>query len=241
MQAIILSAGFGTRLKQFTDKMPKVMVPIDGKPLLEHHIEQLKNHGVRDILINLHYLPEIITDYFGDGSKFGIKVSYKYEPEILGTAGGIKNFENEIKDSFFVIYGDVLNFINYGKFEEYFRKKIDAIGIEIIGKTDHPYDSDLVEVDADLKFRKIYQKPHEKLPKDYKSMRAAFIFKKEILNYIPENKYYEIDHQLLPDILSRGLNFYGYESGDYLKDIGTIERYQKAQEDYFKIKINSLK
>ena len=157
MQAIILSAGFGTRLKQFTDKMPKVMVPIDGRPLLEHHIEQLKEYGVRDILINLHYLPDIITDYFGDGLKFGVKILYKYETEILGTAGGIKNFENEIKDSFFVVYGDVLNFINYSKFEEYFCKKPNAIGVEIIGKTDHPYDSDLVEIDANLKFLKIYR------------------------------------------------------------------------------------
>lgn len=236
MQAIILSAGFGTRLKPFTNKMPKVMVPIDGRPLLEHHIEQLKKYGVRDILINLHYLPEIIMDYFGDGSKFGVKILYKYEPEILGTAGGVKNFENKIKDSFLVIYGDVLNFIDYNKFEKYFHKKTDTIGVEIIGKTDHPHDSDLVEIDANLKFIKIHQKPHEKLPKNYKSMKAAFIFKKEILNYIPENKYYEIDHQLLPDILSRRLNFYGYKSGDYLNDIGTIERYQKAQEDYFRIK-----
>jgi NDP-sugar pyrophosphorylase family protein len=236
MQAIILSAGLGVRLRPITETIPKVMVPIGGKPLLEHHIEQLKKHGVCNIFINLYYLPDVIKNYFGDGSKFGVNISYKYEKKILGTAGGIKNFENEITNSFFVVYGDVLNFIDYGKFREYFDKKLDAIGVEIIGGTNHPHDSDLVEVDKNLLFCRIYRKPNKELPKSYKAMKAVFLFKKEILDYIPRNSYYEIDHQLLPDILSRGLNFYGYESEDYLKDIGTIERYQEAREDYLKIR-----
>lgn len=232
MQAIILSAGFGSRLKPLTDTMPKVMVPIGSKPILEHHIEQFKKYGVDEFLINLHYLPDVITDYFGDGSRWGVKIIYKYEPEILGTAGGIKNFENEIMGPFFLIYGDIFSFADYGKFKDYFDKKDDAIGVEMVGDTDHPHDSDLAEVDENLRFLKVHKKPHKELPKNYKSMKAAFIFKKEILNYIPKNSYYEIDHQLLPDILSRGLEFYGYEGRDYLKDIGTMERYQKAQEYY---------
>lgn len=234
MQAIILSAGFGSRLRPLTDKIPKVMVPIGGKPILEHHIEQFKKYGINEFLINLHYLPDVITNYFGDGSKWGVKITYKYEPDILGTAGGVKNFENEITGSFFLIYGDIFSFVDYGKFKNYFDKKNDVIGIEIVGDTDHPHDSDLAEVDGDLRFLKVHKKPHQKLPEKYKSMKAAFILRKEILDHIPANSYYEIDHQLLPNILDKGLNFYGYEGGDYLKDIGTMERYQKAQDDYDK-------
>jgi len=232
MQAIILSGGLGTRLRPLTNDIPKVMVPIGGKPVLEHHIKQLKRSGVTEILINLHYLPEVIKSYFGDGSKFGVNITYKYEPEILGTAGAVKNFEDCLKDEFLVIYGDVLSFVDYKKFKDFFGGKFDAIGAEIVGDTDHPFDSDLAEVNENLRFKKIHAKPHDSIPEKYKSMKAIFILKKEILKFVPKDKYYEIDHQLLPDILSRGLDFYGYETSDYLKDVGTMERYKKAQEDY---------
>ena len=236
MQALILSAGLGTRLSPLTDNMPKVMVPIGGRPVLEHHVEHLKKIGITNILINLHYLPEVIKNYFGDGSRFGVNITYKYEPEILGTAGAVKNFEDCLNDEFLVIYGDVLSFVDYGKFKHFFDSKIGAIGAEIVGDTDHPFDSDLAEVDDDLRFKKVHTKPHQKIPEKYKSMKAIFILKRKILDFIPQGKYYEIDHQLLPDVLSRGFGFYGYETKDYLKDIGTMERYKMAQEDYVRIR-----
>ena len=236
MQVLILCAGFGTRLKPLTDTLPKVMLPIGGKPLLERHLEQFKKYGVEEFLINLHYLPEKITDYFDDGSRWGVRITYKYEPEILGTAGAIKNFEKEISDSFFLIYGDIFSLVNYNNLHKYFLDKPDAIGAEIIGKTDHPCDSDLAEVDDDLRFLKIHQKPHQILLKVFKSMRGVYIFNKKIIDYIPAKKYYEIDHQLLPDILNKNLYFYGYETSDYLKDIGTPERYKKCQEDFKNLK-----
>lgn len=229
IQAVILSAGIGTRLRPLTENLPKVMVPIDGKPLLECHFEQFKKYGIKEFFINLHYLPEKITDYFGDGSKWGIKIIYKYESEILGTAGGIKNFESDLKNNFFVIYGDIFSLVDYSKMNEFFNQKPGAIGMELIGDTDHPLDSDLVEINDGLRFLKIYPKPHKELPKKYKSMRGIYIFNEKILKYIPIQKYYEIDHNLLPEVLERGENIYGYETTDYLKDIGTLERYQKVQ------------
>jgi mannose-1-phosphate guanylyltransferase/phosphomannomutase len=232
MQALILCAGLGTRLRPLTDVLPKPMVPIDGKPLLERHIEQFKKHGICEFLINLHYLSEKITDYFSDGSRWGIKIIYKYEPEILGTAGAIKNFENEIKGPFFLIYGDIFSLVDYEKFYKAFCAKPGVIGMEIIGETDHPFDSDLAEIDNDSRLLKIHRKPHKILPKNFKAMKGVYIFKKEIINYIPKALYYEIDHQLLPDILNQGLSFYGYQTNDYLRDIGTFERYQKCQKDY---------
>ncbi len=236
-QALILCAGLGTRLRPLTDTIPKPMVPIGGKPLLEHHIERLKKYGVNDFLINPHYLPDKITDYFGDGSNWGVKITYKYEPELLGTAGTIKNFENDIKGNFFLIYGDVFSLLDYGKFEKSFLEKKDTMAMAIIGDTDHPWDSDLAEVDNNLRFLKIYQKPHKTIPVNCKAMRASFCFDKKIIDYIPSGKYYTIDHQLLPDILNQGLAIYGYETTDYLKDIGTLERYQKCNEDFEKLRL----
>ena len=230
MQALILCAGLGTRLKPLTDSVPKVMLPIGAKPLLEHHFEQFKKHGVKEFLINLHYLPDKVTDYFGNGSKWGIRITYKYEPEILGTAGAVKNFEKEIKDDFFLIYGDVLSLVNYSKLLDFYQKRTPCSGIEMVGETDHPLDSDLVELDNNFRFIKIYQKPHQKLPQTYYSMKGVFIFNQEILDFIPDNQYYEIDHQLLPKIIWDN-SFYGYlqQKDDYIKDIGTPERYQEAK------------
>ena len=90
MKAMILAAGFGTRLQPLTHKVPKPMVPIMNRPILEHTIHLLRSHGIQDITVNLHHLPEIIKEYFGNGKDFGVKLHWSFEPEILGTAGGIK-------------------------------------------------------------------------------------------------------------------------------------------------------
>lgn len=235
-QAIILSAGLGTRLRPITEKIPKVMIPISGRPLLAYHFDQFKKSGVKEFFVNLHHLPKVIKDYFGNGKKLGVKIHYRLEPKLLGTAGGIKNFEKKLKNNFFVIYGDIFSLVNYSKMAKEFFKKEKAIGLEIIGDTDHPFDSDLVEVGKDLKFLKIYPKPHKKLPKNYKAMRGVYIFNKRILKYIPAKRYYEIDHHLLPKILKNKEKFYGYQTKDYLKDIGTIGRYREVQNFYSLLK-----
>jgi mannose-1-phosphate guanylyltransferase len=231
-QAIILSAGLGTRLREITgEAIPKVMVPLLGKPLLQWHIEQFARHGVTDFFINLYYLSHVVTDYFGDGSKFDVRITYVVEePKILGTAGGVKDFEGKLGENFFVIYGDVFSLVDYTKMADAFLEKRGAIGTELVGTTDHPHDSDLAEVDATLRFLRIHQKPHKELPKTYKSMRGVYVFNKKILPHIPADTYYEIDHDLLPMVLQRGEKFYGYECNEFLKDIGTPERYQIVEE-----------
>ena len=231
-QAVILSAGLGTRLRPLTSTMPKVMVPLAGKPLLEHHIERLKQFGVSEFFINLHYLPDAITKHFGDGSRWGVKIHYALEPEIRGTAGGIKNFAGALSDVFFVLYGDTFYKIHYDRLQEFYFSKKDAIGTGTIRKTDHPQDSDLAVLDDDSRVREFLVKPHKELPPDCWGMSAPYIFSDKILEYIPKNAYYEIDHHLVPDLLRRGHAYYAYKLGEdeFRKDIGTPERYQEAQE-----------
>ncbi|MDO8516259.1 MAG: nucleotidyltransferase family protein [bacterium] len=232
-QAVILCAGLGTRLRPVTDNIPKVMVPIVGKPLLERHIEQFRHHGVTDFFINLHYLPETITEYFGDGSKWGVKITYAFEPTILGTAGGVKNFEKYLNGDFFLMYGDMVSLIDYSKMEEAFYGHPGAIGMVVVGENDHPEDSDLADIGPDMRFLKLYPKPHKELPKTRTTLNAAYIFNKRIFGFIPAEKYYEVDHALIPGILSKDEKIYAYETEDYLHDIGTMERYDAAQE-YFR-------
>jgi mannose-1-phosphate guanylyltransferase / phosphomannomutase len=228
-QAVILAAGFGTRLRPLTDSVPKAMVSVAGKPLLEHHVEWLRRHGVTEIFVNLHHLPGVIPAHFGDGSDRGVRMEYFVEPEIRGTAGGMKSFEAALREEFFVIYGDVFSRLDYRAMAGAFHRRPDAAGMELIGATDHPHDSDLVEVGEDLRFLKIHKKPHRSLPASYRSMKGVFLFRREILAEIPAESYYEIDHQLLPKLLEMGRPLYGHLSEEYTRDIGTLERLRDVE------------
>src|SRR3989344_3313615 len=109
MKALLLSAGIGTRLKPLTDNLPKVMIPLNGKPCLQYHIENLKKQGIKEFAINTHYLPEKIKEHFEDGKKFGVRIAYSEErPDILGTSGALNNFRNFFDDTFLIVYADVL-------------------------------------------------------------------------------------------------------------------------------------
>jgi len=233
-QAILLCGGKGTRLRPYTYAMSKQMIPILGKPLTEWNIVQFKKHGVTEFLINLHTMPEVMKNYLGDGSRWGVKITYNYELEPPGTAGSIKQFEKYAEDEFFVIYGDMMSLVDYLKMERTWREKpAGAIGMQKVQRMDDYADADVVELAHDGKFAAIHPKPHtEKYPNAYR-MRGVFIMKKKILSYIPKDVYYEIGKDLLPDVIRRGEAFYGYECGDYSKGIDTVEKWKEV-EDYLK-------
>lgn len=233
MQAVILCAGLGTRLRPITETVPKAMVPIGGKPLLLHQIEHLKTHGVKEFFINLHYLPETITDYFGDGSRFGVKINYSVEPELLGTAGALKKFAPQLGEEFILVYGDVFNRVDFTRLIEYYHSKKPCLGVHVVAHTEHSFDSDLALLDQDMRFQKIYQKPHQDLPAaGFYDMQGIYILNKKILASVPDG-YHELDHQLLPAVIAGGGAYYGYpvQVSDYVHDIGTHERYGKVKDN----------
>src|SRR5512146_2599604 len=108
MKAMILAAGEGTRLRPLTDKLPKPMMPLGNKPLLGYTLALLAQHNIRDVAINLHHCPETVRDYFGDGSAWNVRITYSFEPELLGTAGAVKKLEAFWNEAFLVVYGDNL-------------------------------------------------------------------------------------------------------------------------------------
>lgn len=233
-QAIILAAGLGKRLRPLTNNLPKVMLPIGGKSLLEYHLRQFKKYGIREIFINLHHLPEKITDYFGDGSSFGVKINYNFEEEILGTAGAIPAFSDKLKSRFILIYGDILTNFDYRKLIDFDLKKRGVATI-VVRKTEHPQDSDLVVLDKKNRIKKFYFKPHKKIPNEqYFGITGIYVLSKEILKFIKPGMYSELDHQILPEILAKKMPLYGFLSSDYIRDIGTIERYNKAKANFKK-------
>lgn len=235
MKVILLSAGRGERLGSLTNNSPKVMLSILGKPILEHQINWLKNFGFREFLINLHFLPQKIQDYFGDGEKFGIRINYSYEEELLGTAGAIFNFKPYLKETFLIVYGDVINRLDFKKLIDFHKKK-KGVATLVIRETDHPKDSDLIKVDKNLKIIKFYSKPHKNLPKTKFGNTGISILEPEILKYIPKRFTPPLDlaQGIFPKLLKKGLILYGYPSSEYIKDIGTPERYQMVWEDFRK-------
>ncbi len=230
-QAVILSAGLGTRLRPTTDTVPKVMIPILGKPLLEWHIAQFKKHGVSEFCINTHYLPRAIADYFGDGSRWGVRVNYTFEEKPLGTAGGLRGFEGTLRGPFFLIYGDTFSLLDYTKMQTAWNTlPAGALGMQLMKETANYADADVAEIDKDGRFIAVHAKPHERAYNRVYRMRGVFILQKEILAHIPPRAHYEIGKHLLPDVVSRGLAFYGYECDDYSKGIDTVEKWREVEE-----------
>jgi mannose-1-phosphate guanylyltransferase/phosphomannomutase len=208
------------------------MIPILGKPMLEWHVEQFKKHGVKEFFFTLKYLPDVIINYFGDGSKWGVKINYFVEKEPLGSAGGIKAFEKQLGNEFFFIYGDTFSLVDYTKVvEEWERKPTDALGMQRMKKTQDYADADVAELDAEGKYVAIHTKPHTAVYPNAYRMRGVFIMKKEILHYVPENTAYDLGKKLLPDIVKRGLKFYSYECDDYSKGIDTLEKWKEVEEN----------
>src|SRR3989344_8775599 len=123
MKAIILSAGKGTRIRELAPEKPKVLMEILGKPMIEWNIELLRKYDIKDIAINTHYLADKIKDYLGNGERFGVKIRYSYEPELLGTSGALNNFKDFLDETFVVIYGDNLTDINLTEMLNYHKEK----------------------------------------------------------------------------------------------------------------------
>jgi NDP-sugar pyrophosphorylase family protein len=229
-QAIISAGGFGTRLRPTTDTMPKPMIPILGKPMLLWHVMQFKKYGVTEFFFTLHYLPQVVTQYFGDGSKFGVKIHYFTEKEPMGSAGAIKEFEPQLDKLFYYIYGDTFSIMDYEKMAEVYATKKDPIGMQRMKKTDDYADADVAELDNDGRFVKIHTKPHtEKYPSAYR-MRGSFILDRKILSYIPGDAPFDLGKQLMPKVVEAGENFYSYECDDYSQGIDTVEKWKEVEQ-----------
>ncbi len=245
-QAVIAAGGKGTRLCPTTNTIPKVMIPILGKPLLEWHIDQFKKHGVQEFFLTLQYFPEVIRNYFSNGSKWGVTINYFVEKNPLGSAGGIKAFSAEggsasggeeyrLNDKFFFIYGDTFSLVDYSKMVKVWEQKPeDALGMQRTQKTEEYADADMAELDGEKKMLAIHPKPHQKFYPNAHRLRGIFILRKSILNYIPKNTPYDLGKQLLPDVIARGLKFYGYECEEYSKGIDTVEKWREV-ESYLKL------
>jgi NDP-sugar pyrophosphorylase family protein len=239
MKAMILAAGNGNRLRPLTDNIPKPMVPLHGKPLVEYTVEWLKRYGISDIAMNLHYYFEVIVDYFGDGSKWIVDITYSREEELLGTAGAIKRLEWFFDDAFLVIYGDNLSDCNISKLADFHHSK-GGIGTIVLFRREDTSASGIAQLDDDARIVKFLEKPSS-IESFSKLVNAGiYILKPSILEYIPDDQPFDFGRQLFPLLLSKGEKLYGYvmSEEEHLYWADTIESYQVMIEAIDTGKIN---
>lgn len=235
MKLVIVAGGKGTRLG--LKDIPKPMVKIDGKPLLEHQINLAKFYGIKDIYILSGHMSKLIIDYFKDGSALGVNAIHVIEDSPLGTSGAVKQLEGEIQERFMVFYGDVVLDVDLKSFIE-FDSAISSIASIIVHPNDHPYDSDLLDIDDKGVVTNFYSKPHDD-SKFYLNLvnAAVYIFSPNIFKYIPHDEPTDFGKDTFPLLLKSGEIIRAYNTSEYIKDIGTGERLKKVNNDLISGKV----
>lgn len=230
MQAVIMAGGKGTRLSSVITDIPKPMVPINGKPLLEYQVENLKEAGVTDIIIVVGYLGHVIQNYFKDGKKYGLKITYFIEEMPLGTAGALKYLKKQLKDNFLLVFGDLFININFERFYKYHIEK-KGLATLYAHPNSHPHDSDILIVNNEKRVLEWSYKNSIR-EKEYKNLVNAgvYVLNKDLLQYIPDIQKVDLEKHILGPNLEK-IPVYAYSCTEYVKDIGTPERLYKVEKD----------
>lgn len=226
MKALILAAGAGTRLRPLTDSCPKPMLPIAGKPLLERTLRWLGRYGVTEAALNLYHLPHVVRDGLGDGSRFGMRLLYNEEKELVGTSGAVHGFPGFFDAPFLVIYGDLLIDLDLDHLIG-FHKARNAIMTLALKRTDTPHSQGMIEVDDDGRVVQFVEKPASWQGGDTANA-GVYVCQPEVLDYIPPG-FSDFGHDIIPALLRDKQPVYGVPLRGYLLDIGTPEAYAQAQ------------
>lgn len=239
-KAMVLAAGLGTRLRPLTDLISKPMTPIVNKPVMEHIIELLVEHGFDEVVCNLHWYPEAIKDYFGDGSKYNIKITYSYEPELLGTAGGVKKVEAFFEgQTFLILSGDALTDIDLTELMNFHREK-GGICTLALTEVDDPSQYGVVITDDESRITGFQEKPLMGEAKSSLANSGIYVFEPDIFSHIPYGSFYDFGRDLYPKLLKAGIAYYGYKHDRYWNDVGSLDQYQQGNFDALegKVKLN---
>ncbi len=229
MKAVILVGGQGTRLRPLTVGVPKPMVPLANKPFVSYVLEHLRQNGVNEVVFSMGYLPDGIKSYFGDGSDFGIKLTYAVEDHPLGTAGAVKNVEQHIQDGdFLVLNGDILTDLDLRALVEFHRQK-GASGTISLTPVDDPTAYGLVRTGAEGEVLGFLEKPSWDQIDTNLINAGTYALKAEVLDMIPAGVEYSFERGVFPRLVGGGL--FGFSSDSYWMDIGTPEKYLQAHYD----------
>jgi NDP-mannose synthase len=225
MKAVILAGGLGSRLKPFTEVIPKPLLPIGEKSILEIQIERLKKYGFNDIILATNYMSEYIENYFGDGSRYGIKLKVSKEDKPLGTAGPLLLLKDQLTEPFLVMNGDILSLVDFGELYSFAETQESLLTISI-KKEITPFAFGNIFFEGE-RVTGIEEKPDIVMY----ILAGIYVMRPEILKLFPENEYFGMDI-LIKKMLENSLPISKYDLKEYWLDIGRLNDYEKAQEAY---------
>jgi mannose-1-phosphate guanylyltransferase/mannose-1-phosphate guanylyltransferase/phosphomannomutase len=228
---MIMAAGIGTRLRPVTDLVPKPMAPIANRPALYHMLSLLKRHGVSEVVINLHHLPELIKGYLGDGSLLGMDITYSFERELLGTAGGVKNNAEFLgDDTFLVMSGDALTDVDVTGLVAAHRR-YGSIATMAVKEVADPSQYGVVVADDDDRVVGFQEKPSLQEARSHLCNCGMYVFEPEILSHIFEGKFDDFGKRVFPDLLKQGVEFHAHTIDEYWSDVGNLKEYIRGNGD----------
>ena len=236
MKALVLAAGKGTRLGSLTANVPKPMLPVGDRPLLAYTVEWLKRHDVHEIAINLHHAAPVITGFLGDGSQYGVEITYSFESRLLGTAGAAKQLESFLDEQFVVVYGDVFTNVNLTALNAFHREHLRLAGSPIgmtmsLYRVPDPTACGIVALDDEGRIVRFLEKPTADEVFSDLANSGILVCEPAILGVIPACTEYDFGRDVLPRLLDTAVPVFGQPIGDdeYVIDIGTPSGYLRAQ------------
>ena len=236
MKAVILAGGKGTRLGKLTHSLPKPMVTVAGKPIVQYQVELCARSDVEEIIFIVNHLGDAIEQHFGDGSAFGIPISYYREKQPLGTVGGLTEIAPQLPEDFLVLYGDVMMDMDLGRLRRFHREKQSEATL-VVHPNDHPHDSDLVELDEEQRVTRVLPKPHPEGMRYHNMVNAAvYLFSPAIFNHLEKGIKADFGRDVFPRIYNQ-MRMYGYNTPEYLKDMGTPDRLGQVGQDILSGKV----
>ena len=230
MKAVVMAGGEGTRLRPLTSNQPKPMVPIVGKPCMEHIIDLLRRHDMTEVVVTVAFMPQAIRSYFGDGESLGIDIDYSVEEQPLGTAGSVRLARERLDETFIVISGDALCDVDLTELVEAHKAKGAAVTIGL-KSVDNPLEFGIVVTDEDGRVERFLEKPSWGQVFSDTINTGIYVLEPEVLRHIPADGPYDFSKELFPLLLEMGRPIYGHVLGGYWQDIGNLDQFRQANFD----------
>jgi mannose-1-phosphate guanylyltransferase/phosphomannomutase len=237
MKAVVMAGGEGSRLRPLTINRPKPMVPLVDRVVMHHIIELLKIHGITEIVVTVQYLANNIQDYFGDGSSFGVNISYSLEDTPLGTAGSVKNAQHLLNEPFIVISGDALTDFNLSEIIGFHTASKSAATLTLT-RVPNPLDYGVIITDERGNVRQFLEKPSWGEVFSDTVNTGIYVLEPEVLDLVPKGKVVDWSKDVFPKMLRDEEPLFGYIAQGYWTDVGTIDEYMRACGDYMAGKVN---
>jgi mannose-1-phosphate guanylyltransferase/phosphomannomutase len=230
MKSVIMAGGFGTRLRPLTHNVPKPMIPMANKPMMEHIVDLLREHGITDLVTLLHFQPELIESYFGDGADFGVRITYVGATEDYGTAGAVKNAEKYLDGPFLVISGDVLTDFDLGAAIAFHRERAADLTI-LLTRVENPLQYGVVITEPDGRISRFLEKPTWSEVFSDTVNTGIYLLEPSVLDLIPARREFDFSKDLFPVMMQEGRKIFGYVAPGYWRDVGDLLEYRLAHQD----------